>query len=246
MRWLSRALARRSAQLRSTTTDQSEDGAIAIIVAVLLIGGVLLGMTALTIDVGSLYFERRQLQNGADAAALAVAQDAANNCSTGSCLPATRAQTYANANSKDGVSSVLEICGAGWTAIPACSAQTTPTITRCPSVPGSVTTWVRVRTGTLTSGGSTLLPTRFARTLAGGSTGNRVFACAQAGLGAPSALIPAVPLTLSLCEWRNYTSNGTNFAPSPPYSTYPLSYEHAIFFHDTSGAAHCKRRPVGS
>src|SRR5947208_3628329 len=48
-------------------------GAVAGLVAVLLSTGVLLGMAALSVDVGQLYAERRQVQNGADAAALAVA-----------------------------------------------------------------------------------------------------------------------------------------------------------------------------
>ena len=42
----------------------------------------LIGVGALVIDVGRLYVERRDLQNGADAAALAVAQD----CAAGDCL----------------------------------------------------------------------------------------------------------------------------------------------------------------
>ena len=50
---------------------------------------VLIGVGALVIDSGALYAERRQLQNGADAAALAVAQD----CADGHCGRATAART---------------------------------------------------------------------------------------------------------------------------------------------------------
>lgn len=50
-------------------------GAIAVLVGLLMV--VLMGFAAISIDVGRLYVERRQLQNGADAAALAVA------CSSG-------------------------------------------------------------------------------------------------------------------------------------------------------------------
>ena len=46
-------------------------------VAVLIGGGVLFGMGALVIDVGQLYQNRAELQNGADAAALAVAKSCA-------------------------------------------------------------------------------------------------------------------------------------------------------------------------
>lgn len=59
---------------------------------------VLLGMTALVVDIGMLYAERAQLQNGADAAALAIAQDcAASRCGD---YEAT-AKHLANANAND-------------------------------------------------------------------------------------------------------------------------------------------------
>jgi Flp pilus assembly protein TadG len=246
MRRLAQAGSHRLARVRGEVP--SDEGAVALIVAMLFGLGVILGMAALTVDVGSLYSERRQLQNGADAAALAVAQDAALNCSTGACVPITRATSYANANSADGASAVVEVCGTGWAALGGCSGQSTPAITQCPAVPGGTTKWVRVRTATLTTGGGTLLPPRFARALAGngGYAGTRVYACAQAGLDAPGSLTASLPLTLSLCEWNNYTANGTNFAPPPPYPPYPLSYEHAIYFHDTTGAAHCNAGPSGA
>lgn len=52
-----------------------EGGAVTVIVAILL--PVLLGMSALVVDVSRVYQERRELQNGADAAALAVAENCA-------------------------------------------------------------------------------------------------------------------------------------------------------------------------
>ncbi len=55
----------------------NERGQVVIIVALLLIS--LLGMTALVVDVGSIYEERRQTQTVADAAALAGAQDLPEN-----------------------------------------------------------------------------------------------------------------------------------------------------------------------
>jgi hypothetical protein len=53
----------------------SEHGGVAVTVAIMLV--VLLGVGALVLDVGNLYWERRQLQNSADAAVLAAAQDIA-------------------------------------------------------------------------------------------------------------------------------------------------------------------------
>lgn len=56
---------------------KSEKGAVTVIVAVTLTA--LLAVAALTIDVGLLYQERRQLQTAVDAAALAGAQDLGEN-----------------------------------------------------------------------------------------------------------------------------------------------------------------------
>lgn len=80
---------------------RQEDGAVAIIVAIAMV--VLLGAAAFTVDVGAMYAERAQLQNGADAAALAVAQ----NCAAGACGDVnTTAQNLANLNANDGASNV--------------------------------------------------------------------------------------------------------------------------------------------
>ena len=62
---------------------REERGAIGVLVAIMLGCGVLTGMGALVIDVGRLYQERAELQNGADAAALGVAK----TCALGGCAP---------------------------------------------------------------------------------------------------------------------------------------------------------------
>ena len=85
-------------------------------------------MGALVIDVGQLYAERAQLQNGADAGAMAVAK----SCAAGPCAPAT-AVAYADANAADGVSAVRLVCGSG--GLGACPASTGE-ITDCPAPPG--------------------------------------------------------------------------------------------------------------
>ena len=74
------------------------------------------------IDVGQLYQERAQLQNGADAAALAVAK----SCILGTCTAGTAlstAQTYANENASDGSAGVGTICGSAGI-LTACGAST--------------------------------------------------------------------------------------------------------------------------
>lgn len=82
----------------------SEDGAVAVITALLMV--FLLGITAIVVDVGLIYAERFQLQNGADAAALAIAQD----CAAGSCpSPGDTATRLAGKNSNDGVSAATAV-----------------------------------------------------------------------------------------------------------------------------------------
>ena len=81
-----------------------EDGAVAVITALLMV--FLLGITAIVVDVGLIYAERFQLQNGADAAALAIAQD----CASGSCpSPGDTATRLAGKNSNDGVSAATAV-----------------------------------------------------------------------------------------------------------------------------------------
>lgn len=78
----------------SRRRDYDEDGVTIVIMAASLT--VLLAVAALVIDIGALLNERRQLQNGADAAALAVAK----SCGAGSCDP-TLAESLADANAED-------------------------------------------------------------------------------------------------------------------------------------------------
>lgn len=84
---------------RVTRRRPDERGAMVFFLAVFSV--VIVGMAALVIDVGSLLDEKRQLQNGADAGALAVA----HSCAEGACKPAL-AGPLANSNSKDGESTV--------------------------------------------------------------------------------------------------------------------------------------------
>jgi hypothetical protein len=76
---------------------KNEDGAVAVIVGIMLVA--LLGAGTLAVDAGNLYWERRSLQNAADAAALAAAQDFA--AGEGGSAQAT-ARTYADANNRRG------------------------------------------------------------------------------------------------------------------------------------------------
>ncbi|PNI10309.1 pilus assembly protein TadG [Arthrobacter sp. AFG7.2] len=93
---------------RLTAETDNERGAVSVIVAILLV--TLLGFVAIAVDVGVIYSERAQLQNGADASAIAMAQKCARDeadidCSTASPL----AGSLANQNALDGISKVHTI-----------------------------------------------------------------------------------------------------------------------------------------
>ncbi|MEJ1113109.1 Tad domain-containing protein [Paenarthrobacter sp. CCNWLY172] len=76
--------------------SNDERGATTVVVAGLMV--VLLGFAALAVDVGAMYAEKAQLQNGADAAALAIATDCANgNCGNSSAT----GDSFANNNAND-------------------------------------------------------------------------------------------------------------------------------------------------
>lgn len=193
-------------------------GAVAAIVAILLSGGVLLGMGALVIDVGQLHSERAQLQNGADAAALAVARGCAFGAA--SCDPSTSgtAATYASANAKDGTSGVTVVCGrdAGGK-LTGCPAST-GRLSDCPAAPAAGTAYVDVHTRTRQTDGTTLLPPVFARALIGNGSydGTSVGACARASWTAPQ-VANGLAMTISYCEWTADTAAGASYPAPPPY-----------------------------
>lgn len=88
--------------------DSPEHGAVSVLVAISLV--VLLGFAAIAVDVSLMYAERSQLRNGADAAALAIAQTCAKNAKDSNCSSsAPLASTLANANANDGISNIKSI-----------------------------------------------------------------------------------------------------------------------------------------
>jgi Flp pilus assembly protein TadG len=90
---------------RLPTNYDGERGAVSVVVALLLVA--LLGFGAIAVDVGMLYAERTQLRNGADAAAVAIAQKCAKNASDPDCsTTSTLARGLANGNANDGLSNI--------------------------------------------------------------------------------------------------------------------------------------------
>lgn len=90
--------------------EESEQGGVSVLLAVVMI--VILGFAAIAIDVGMLYSERAQLQNGADAGALYVAQKCASKLPADAigcdANPSAALRSVIGGNAIDGVTKVEE------------------------------------------------------------------------------------------------------------------------------------------
>jgi len=81
--------------------DRRERGAVAVVVAISMV--VLMGFVAISVDVGSIYDDHQQLQNGADAGALAIAESCQRDMTKCTQTIANAAgDQYAKANKLDG------------------------------------------------------------------------------------------------------------------------------------------------
>jgi Putative Flp pilus-assembly TadE/G-like len=163
---------------------------------------VLLGMGALTIDLGALYVERSQLQNGADAAALAIAYNCATGVDCGSVM--STANNLANANANDGHSSVPQVCGVG----PGLSAGGCST----PAGLDDSANWVQVFTSTESASGGNQVPMLLAP-LVGAVSGKTVNADAIAQWGGLDSAKGATPLVIPACKYlaMGGTLDGSSF-----------------------------------
>jgi hypothetical protein len=194
-------------RLRERGAD--DRGAVATMVAILLAGGVLLGLAAIVVDTGQLYVEREELQTGADAAALAIAKACAGEADTcrSHSTVVNLAEGYANLNSGDGLSNVAEVCG-----------RLTGVLTRCDGDVGNLTDclgnvpedepYVQVRLSTEVADGLALPPT-FAQAMAGNSgfDGASVGACARATWTPPTE-IHILGLTMAICDLNDSVRGG--------------------------------------
>lgn len=173
---------------RDTDSDR---GAVMIWFAVSVV--VSLGMGALVVDVGALWTERRQLQNGADAAALAVAIE----CAAGPC-PASQqiAKDYANANVNDGSASIDRICGNAFPHLPVCDVVP-------PEVPTSANIrFVEVLTGTSNTPGGSQGEMKYllAPVMDASNSGKHVTARSVAIWG-PASSAKVIAMTLGKCSF---------------------------------------------
>ena len=231
-----------------TPAHQRDRGAVALVVAVLFGSMALLGCAALTLDVGSMSLERRQLQNGADAAAASAVIDCATTASCPLVTSATdpkmgRLRALANGNAADGATAVgrvdgaAAVCGAGRSELPSCAAVAGSQLRDCPPVTPPPSQFVRVYTQTSRpDGGNTLLPSAFAEAIAG-PAGTRHQACAAYAWGAPAAFSITSPLAISLCDYQAMITT-SGYADPPSYSvpipTGVTSHEVAVVVNDPS------------
>ena len=226
---------------------RGERGAVAAIFAVLLFGGVVMGMLALTVDVGSVMFERRQLQNAADSMSMALAMNCAKDPTK--CTPALNKPeliSLAGLNAADGLAQLAVradapdgMCGrnTGNGNMPLCASSATnapiANLAECPPLPSSLTSGpgaltAYVETYSLTKStapNNTILPSIFSRALTGAFTGKSHTACARAAYGpvAPASDV-VLALTMSECDWTSqtgYTGPGTATYPTGPSGAWP-------------------------
>lgn len=209
-----------------------DTGATAVLVALLAV--VLFGFAALVVDVGALYSERRQLQNGADAAALAVAQ----SCAGGDCGTfVTDADGFADDNAQDDAARIApgEVCGTTTVGLPAC-------VDPPASLVGSG--YVRVTTRTEEASGGTLVPPFLAQLILPGYAGTEVTASAVAAWGAASGVDAELAITFSQCEYDKLTKvDGMTVYAEAPYAP---AMERIVYFHDTTEASSCPAGPSGA
>lgn len=153
-----------------------ERGAAAVLVAFSMV--VLLGFAALAVDVSAMYAEKAQLQNGADATALAIAGDCAKgiNCAT---AMADSDNRLADENANDDSSGVFSVSQ------PSANSVRVETYAQ---EPGS------------TADGFSLF---FARAL--GNESSVIHAASVASWGAPSSAT-TLPWTISQCVFEKYLS----------------------------------------
>jgi Flp pilus assembly protein TadG len=206
--------------MRRLSDDQGSVVVIAIAAVVLMFA-----IGAIVFDVAGLFHNRRFLQNGADAGALAIAQ----MCAGGDCVdPFATAQQYADANSNGGTVTIDEVCGSGVTGAGAC--------TDPPDLPAGAS-YVRVTA-------SHYVAYTFGRLI--GVDGNTMKASATVAWGGPSRITSEMPVTMSQCEFNSYTSDNTDHKDPPPYDAGYPTPEAVVYFHTNSAATPCPAGPAGS
>jgi Putative Flp pilus-assembly TadE/G-like len=205
--------------LRLIVGRGQERGAVAVIVALVVGTLVLTGVAALTVDAGSLYAERRVVQNGADAASLELAQACARG-DMGKCTELSPDLTaLANLNSPDGFTDIDRVCGSTAPFTPCTPPPSPLRLVDCVSLPSSLPAtakWVEVRTTTHSTTANPSVVRKFFANLNDPSyDGKAVKACARAAWGPVGAYTTNAPITISLCMFDAMVKANTALAAEP-------------------------------
>ncbi len=158
------------------------------------------GVGTLMVDAGAVWIEGRQLQNGAENAALVVA----GTCVESTCAPNAGNQT-ANDNTLDGATQVETVCGTG-PGLTECTTEGQRAHFGCGPAPTGATPpkYVQMHTRAQKPDGSSKLQGLMIRVLDPFMTpdyaGTEVRTCARAAYGRPSGLTSELPLIVSQCE----------------------------------------------
>ena len=235
-----------SARGRRPPGWRGDRGAVAVTVALVLAGGVLLGFGAIVVDVGWLYVERAQLQTGADAASVGIAKACGQNttdCTDDDAVLAL-ADRLADDNAPDGEATILTVCGLDQRDVLSACVDPTTCYGGRPEPP---TNYVEVLVATGQPGtSSTLLPPTFARAMIGHSEseGIEVRACSRAEWNAAPVVIAA--MTVSTCEFAEATNGGTEFGQRPPYPPNPdFDDQYTIYTRGSNVHGNCSTRRFG-
>jgi hypothetical protein len=209
---------------------KNDDGAVVVLVAIFMV--VLVGLGSLVVDVGGLYWEKRQLQNAADAGALALAAQCAEgevDCGSTPAALATSIQMFVDGNANDQRTGLpVEVahgadphaCAPG--SMAAANPQTGPNV-------------VKVSTSTVDANNNEagFLTHAFASIF--GIDTTTVFACATAQWGY-AATLATMPLVISTCDFYVDPDD-----PNPLTQTFagphpnPAASSETIMFHQGTG-----------
>lgn len=206
---------------RFAVPGRRDRGAAALIVTVLVSCGVILGMLAISADIGSVTSQRRSVQNSSDAAVMALAYACAKNntaiCSSAGAPSSLASLVSANSNGATVQSVCVSKLGAitGDPITTLCPTGNTADLGACLPAPSWASSGPYVEVRTLNTAN-----TPFGGAM-GASSSRPVPACARGSWGPAGGTGYTLPIVASPCEWSAGTNGGKNFAPSPSYSTAP-------------------------
>ena len=180
-------------------TAGQDDGVIGVLFVLLFAAGSLVGLLALSVDVGSIYAERRVVQNSADAASMSGSiQCATSRCDGVSVQSLTT--SYTNPNSPDSHTAISALCvqKPGAAACPPVGAKQLD----CRSVPSTLQKFVRVYAKSANAAGSDLLVPWISNAIASTiNNGTRVTACSQVAWGTAKTVPVYYPFALPACGY---------------------------------------------